>query len=297
MNAPRLLMCPPDAFDVSYAINPWMDPLAWARDAARLAGTAVTGWSALAETYRALGAEIELLPAEPGVPDLVFTANHAVVLDGKVLLARYRYPERQGEEAPVRAFFENARARGLVAELHDLPEGVFHEGAGDAVWDGSRGMFWMGFGPRSSQAARRTVEEVFGVPTLQLQLVDPRFYHLDTCLFALEGGEVIMYPGAFSAEGRELIRGVTGEGQVIEADPADAAALAVNAFALGRDIVMGACSTALETRLVARGYRVHRVPLGAFALSGGSAYCLTLRLDRASKRPVPARATAAAQPA
>jgi N-dimethylarginine dimethylaminohydrolase len=210
----------------------------------------------------------------------VFTANHAVVLDGKVLLARYRHAERQGEEPPVRAFFEHLRSRGLVEQLHDFPEDVFHEGVGDCIWDGARRMFWMGWGPRSSYAAKDTVETVFGVPALQLELVDARFYHLDTCLFALEGGEIVYFPGAFSEAGHQLIRSIAGSHNVIEASTEDAVALAVNAFALGRDIVMGACSEALETVLHARGYRVHRVPLEAFALSGGSAYCLTLRLDR-----------------
>jgi hypothetical protein len=34
MNRPeaRFLMCRPEHFAVSYAINPWMDPVSWARD-------------------------------------------------------------------------------------------------------------------------------------------------------------------------------------------------------------------------------------------------------------------------
>lgn len=282
MTKARLMLCPPDAFDVRYSINPWMAPRVWARNASQLAGEAAHGWTRLVETYRSLGAEIEILPAEQRQPDLVFTANHAVVLDRKVLLARYRFPERRGEEPFVRACFEHLERRGIVGELHELPDGVHHEGAGDCIWDGARSLFWMGYGPRSSYEAKRAVEALFGVPALQLELVDPRFYHLDTCLFVLDGGEVVFYPKAFSRDGEALIRAVAGRDMVIEAGDGDASALAVNAFPLGRDIVMGACGGRLERMLSERGYRVHRVPLHAFALSGGSAYCLTLQLNRSS---------------
>jgi N-dimethylarginine dimethylaminohydrolase len=213
---------------------------------------------------------------------LVFTANAAVVLDGTVLLARFRCPERQGEEPHFRRFFEGLRARGLVARVDALPEGVYLEGAGDCYWDATRQTFFMGYGPRSSREARAVVQDLFGVTAISLELVDPRFYHLDTAFCALSGGEALYYPPAFSPEGRRLLADVMGEANLIAVEDEDAAVLAANAVCLGRDVVFGACSPRLASRLAERGYRVRRVPIAAFGRSGGSAYCLTLRLDRTS---------------
>lgn len=275
---PHLLMSPPDHFEVTYRINPWMDPVRWSLDARRLSRDARRGWAALKARYEALGARISLMPAAPGWPDLVFTANSAVVLDGQALLARYRHPERAGEQAHGERLFERLRQRGEIDAVHHLPEGVYLEGAGDALFDARRGLMWMGHGPRSSPEAADCVRRVFGVPTLSLALVDPRFYHLDTCLCLLSGGEVLHVPGAFSAEGQALLHAVLGP-QLLTVPAEDAEHLGANAVCLGRDVVLCHCSPALRAQLQARGYRVHVVPLGAFGCSGGAACCLTLRLD------------------
>lgn len=291
----RLLMCPPDHFEVSYAINPWMDPAQWSASAARLAADAREGWARLRDTYRGLGVAIEVEPPVAGLPDMVFTANAAVVMDRKVVLARFRHPERQGETAHNRTFFEGLERRGLVDGVEITPEGVDFEGAGDCIWDAVRGLFWMGWGQRSDLKARETIERVYGLPALSLRLVDPRFYHLDTAFCALSGGEILYYPPAFDAAGQALLRDIAGAGNLIAAGDDDANTLAVNSVCLGRDVVFGACSGRLEAQLAERGYRVHRAPLAAFGRSGGSAYCLTLRLDRRSGRPAVATGRQAAE--
>nr|MDP2192529.1 arginine deiminase-related protein [Rhodoferax sp.] len=256
-----------------------MDPARWSLDAKRLTQEAHSGWAALKACYEALGARVVVKPAVRGLPDLVFTANCAVVLDGKVLLARYLKPERAGEEAHGRRLFEQLHLRGEVDSLHRLPPGVFLEGAGDAIFDAGRGIMWMGYGQRSSLEARDTVARVFGIPTLSLALSDPRFYHLDTCFCLLSGGEVLYYPPAFSEAGRAQIRAVVGD-QLIEAGNDDALHLGVNSVCIGRDVVMCHCSAPTRQVLVALGYRVHVVPLGSFNRSGGAAYCLTLTLNK-----------------
>ena len=153
-----------------------------------------------------LGADIDLVPSVPGLPDLVFTANAAVVLDRQVLLARFRHPERQREEAHFEAAFRSLQARGVVDAVRKLPDDVVLEGAGDCVWDETRKLFWMGYGPRSDAAARHPVADAFGQDVIALELADPRFYHMDTALSALPGGEVMYLPDAFTAAGRDAIR-------------------------------------------------------------------------------------------
>ncbi|MFI4951110.1 MAG: arginine deiminase-related protein, partial [Caulobacterales bacterium] len=156
---PLFLMTDPSCFDVSYQINPWMRPTAWRPEHAAAAKAAS---AKLKAALKALGAEVETIEAIRGLPDLVFPANAAVVLDGRVLLARFRYPERQGEEAVFRAVFSRLRARGLVHDIVDLPDGVLQEGAGDCIWDTDRRLFWAGYGPRSSKASVGVIGRTFG---------------------------------------------------------------------------------------------------------------------------------------
>jgi ornithine aminotransferase len=276
--APQFLMSPPDFFEVAYAINPWMNPQQWSLDSRRLKRDALSEWDALRATYEALGARVLVKPPAKGWPDLVFTANCAVVLDGKAILARYLKSERAGEELHGQRMFEQLEARGEIDAIFRTPEGVYFEGAGDAIYDPLRKLMWMGWGQRSSRAAHHTVEQVFGIPALPLELVDPHFYHLDTAFCLLSGGEILYHPAAFTGEGREQIRALAAD-QLIEAPQEDAAHLAVNAVCIVRDIVMCYCSQALRQCLEQRGYRVHVVPLGCFNRSGGAAYCLTLKLN------------------
>jgi N-dimethylarginine dimethylaminohydrolase len=278
-NSPRFLMCRPQHFAVSYSINPWMHPKAWAGAGEVLGADAARQWAALYRTLRDSGAAIEFVEPQPGLPDLVFTANAAVVLDGKALVARFRHPERQPEEPHFADAFRALRARGLIDEVLEMPEGVALEGAGDCIWDRRRGLFWMGYGPRSDKQASAVVEQTFSVPCLALELVDPSFYHLDTALCALPCGDVLYYPGAFSAEGRALIHAHVAPEQRIEIERADAELLAANAVCFGGVLVLSRASDALRRRLEERGYTVVATPLDAFLKSGGSACCLTLRLD------------------
>ena len=150
---PTLLMVEPTHYRVSYAINPWMDPAAWQRDPDGLHARAWAAWRALRAALEAAGAQVEVAPGAPGQPDMVFPANAAVVLDGRALLARFRHPQRRGEEPQFAALFERLRARSLLREVTKLPAGCFQEGAGDAIWDATRGHFWAGFGPRSAAAS------------------------------------------------------------------------------------------------------------------------------------------------
>jgi N-dimethylarginine dimethylaminohydrolase len=283
----RFLMCRPVHFAVSYAINPWMDPQSWASEEHTHAAASRREWTGLTRRLTDLGAAIELVPPAPEVPDLVFTANAAVVMDRRVLLARFRHPERQREEAHFEAAFRLLQARGLVDAVDTLPGDVLLEGAGDCVWDRTRSLFWMGYGPRSRVAARHTVEDMFGQETISLELADERFYHMDTALCPLPGGEIMYVPQAFTPAGRGMIRHRITAAQRIEIGMEDASRLAANAVCLGNTLVMSGCGERLRRQLEERGYRVMTTPLRSFLRSGGSAFCLTLRLDLQS---VPARA-------
>ncbi|WP_114394301.1 dimethylarginine dimethylaminohydrolase family protein [Oleisolibacter albus] len=280
----RILMCAPEHFEVRYSINPWMHPDQWSSRRDELTGRSRDGWSMLRHTLERLGAAIELVPPQPALPDMVFTANAAVALDGTVLVASFRHAERQGETAHFRRAFEQLAARGLVRQVVDMPPGLCLEGAGDCVHDRGREMFFLGHGFRSDKAAAPLVAELFGEAVVPLELVDARFYHMDTCLNPLAGGEVMWVPCAFSAQGQGQLREIVGTDRLIEVPMEDAAKLACNSVNLDRDIVLAEASSRLKSMLAERGYQVHEVPIRSFGLSGGSAWCLVLRLDRPSLR-------------
>ena len=276
------LMCPADHFKVSYSINPWMEPKAWAGDPSFLHRRAKQQWDDLVATLTSAGASVHTMAPDHGVPDLVFAANAAVVLDRKVLLSRFRHPERRREEPVYGAALNELYATGLFDELVPVPEDVVLEGAGDCIWDPVRQLFWMGYGFRSEISAAAFVERTFGARGVPLELRDPRFYHLDTALCALPCGGILHYPGAFTPLALEILYAEVAPEDRLALDESEACSFAANAVAFGRAIVMSTCSIRLCRVLEERGYAVLQTPLDAFLRSGGSACCLTLRLDHRS---------------
>lgn len=281
-NGPTFLMTDPAHYEVSYSINPWMDPARWSAAPDERHRQAVTCWTALRLALEQAGAEVEVVPGQPGLPDMLFPANAAVVLDGRALMARFLYAERQGEEPHFQAFFEQLRDQGRLQEVAQLPEGVVQEGAGDCIWDPLRRHFWVGWGQRSSRESVAAIERHFGFPVVPLELVSPRYYHLDVCFYPLPGGEVVFYPDALSEAAWAEIRRRVPDDLRIEASAAEADLLCLNAVNLGRDIIMARGTERLKDELDGRGYRCIELDLEPFILSGGGAYCMTLRLDRNS---------------
>ncbi|MGH3599187.1 MAG: dimethylargininase, partial [Pseudonocardiaceae bacterium] len=194
--ARRFLMCPPRYFTVSYTINPWMDP-SRPVDTAR----AMAQWTALADTYRALGHTVEVIDPEPGLPDMVFAANAGTMIDGVVLGARFRNAQRAAEAEHYRRWFVAHSARKMR-----MPRAV-NEGAGDLMWTGS--LLLAGTGFRTEPAAHAEAQALLGVPVISLQLVDPYYYHLDTCLLVLDDSPsaplIAYYPAAFSPAAQRVL--------------------------------------------------------------------------------------------
>lgn len=294
---PTILVVAPTHYDVSYSINPWMDPQAWARDPRGMHRHAMQAFDALCEALDASGFAVEVAPGAPGLPDMVFPANAAVVLDGKAVLARFRYPQRQGEETPFAAIFASLQARGLIDSVTTLPEGCYQEGAGDCIWDASRGHFWAGFGPRSSREAADAMSRHFGREVVALELATAHSYHLDVCFCPLAGGELLYYPPAFSASALREIHARVPASLRIEATEDDLRHFSVNAVNLDDQVVMTRTTPHLRTEFARRGYRLREVDLSPFMLSGGGAYCMTLRLDRDSAAGLATRNAAAGRAA
>jgi N-dimethylarginine dimethylaminohydrolase len=283
LSKPLLLLTDPAHFEVSYTINPWMRPRDWAEDPVGHLAAAGRSFQSFAAALTGAGARLEIAPGIAGLPDMVFPANAAVVLDRRALLARFRHPQRRGEEQHFHEHFRVLMERGsILDEVAQLPPNCFQEGAGDCIWDPLRGRFWAGYGQRSTRQAAAEISAFFGRETTALELVSPRFYHLDVCFCALSGGEIFYYPPAFSAASIAAIRKVVAPEDLIEATDEDAARFNVNAVNIDDRLVMATASRNLVARLAERGYRVGEVDLQPFIMAGGGAYCMTLRLDYCS---------------
>ncbi len=279
---PTLLIVDPAHYDVSYAINPWMQPDAWARDPQGMRDAALRASQALRMALEGAGCKVEVAAGAPGLPDMVFPANAAVVLDGRALTARFRHPQRRGEEEHFLAIFLHLREQGLLEEVEQLPEGCFQEGAGDCIWDAARGHFWGGYGPRSRRESIDAMAEFFGPEIVPLELVSDRCYHLDVGFCPLSGGEILYFPPALSSAALRALHERVPPELRIEASEEDLRHFSVNAVSVGRTIVMNRTTVRLRDELTRRGYSVSEVDLAPFVLSGGGAFCMTLRLDCSS---------------
>jgi N-dimethylarginine dimethylaminohydrolase len=261
------LMCRPEHFAVRYAINPWMDPrVPVDRD------LAIRQWDALRRTYLDLGHRVDLLDPVPGLPDMVYAANGATVVGGVVLGARFRHPERAAEADAHRRWF---RAAGFTRVVE--PEFV-NEGEGDLLVAGPPGarIVLAGTGFRTDRRAHAEAQRVLGTPVVGLELVDPRYYHLDTAVAVLDEETVAWLPEAFTAPSQAVLRARFPDAVV--AAPADAAVLGLNAVSDGRHVVLPAQATGLAADLAERGFTPVPVDLSELLKGGGGPKCCTLEV-------------------
>jgi N-dimethylarginine dimethylaminohydrolase len=260
-------MAPPEHFGVLYEINPWMH-----RQVAVSPTVAAAQWTGLHRLLTdELGAEVSLIEPQPGLPDMVFTANAGLVYGKRAVISNFRHPERQGESAHFAAWFAE---HGYQVEA--LTEELAFEGEGDALFLSDTlyaGYFW-----RSDVRAHALLGDLLGVRVLSLQLVDPHFYHLDTCFCPLDGETVAYYPPAFDEYARRVIE--ANIPRRIEIVPDEAARFAANAVVLGGHVALNAGCPEFESALREYGFTPHGLPLDEFLKAGGSAKCLTLHLDR-----------------
>lgn len=260
-------MCPPAHFDVVYRINPWMDPAEGAD-----ASLAMQQWRRVAAAYRDAGHDVALVDPVEGLPDMVFAANAGIVVGDRVLVSRFRHPERTGEEQAYRRWFD----RLGFAEVASAS--CVNEGEGDYL--PLESMILGGSGFRTDPRSHREVEDYFGLPVVALELVDDRFYHLDTALAVLESGvdavTVAYWPGAFSTASR----GVLGElfPDAVIATEEDALAFGLNACSDGVNVVLSASARHLSVMFRERGFSVVPIDTSELQKAGGSVKCCTLEL-------------------
>lgn len=264
-----VLLVEPTFYEVAYVINPHMEGRVGSVDSA----AAQSQWSALVEIYRSLGLEVYLVEGRPGFPDMVFCANQTLpsldpASNRSIIASRMATSERTGEVAYFERFFAKHGYR-----IHPAPEGPF-EGMGDACWHYDRRLLWIGTGPRSSLEAAEEVCRVLDVRAVGLNLVDPLFYHLDTCLSILDADTALWVPSAFNAEGRTILERLIPRLIAVPHDEA-VSSLACNAHCPdGHHVVIqsGCHNTVRPIR--SHGFEVIECETREFLKAGGSVFCM-----------------------
>ena len=254
-----------DHYGIYYEINPWMN-----RQNGCDHDLAIRQWQGLRRLLEKSGACISCLPPVAGLPDLVFTANAALIYRDMAIPARYRYAERQAEERHGQQWLSQNGFR-----IQALRPGIYFEGAGDALFCGET--LFAGYRYRSDIRGHQEIGDLLQCRVISLELTDPQFYHLDTCFCPLAPGVAIYYPGAMDDYGRRALHDSVDD--LIPVDDAEARNFACNAVVVGRTVITNMGCPQLHCHLEARGFIPQATPLGEFVKAGGSAKCLTLRLD------------------
>lgn len=257
-------MSRPDHFEIAYEINPWMHIENQARPQ-----RALNQWQRLHDRYRRLGVDIELVDQPSGLPDFVFTANGGLVFGKKVVLPSFRPAQRRPETPHFKAWFEDHGYETLAVKNH-------FEGEGDALFFGDT--LCLGYGRRTSIESHAEVRDLLGVKSLSLELVDPRFYHLDTC-FAPLGDVVVYYPEAFSREGRSAIEKLAPPDKRVALSLEEAEGFAANCVLIDGVAVSSCALKSFERKLAGAGLAGDAFELDEFMKAGGGSKCLTLKLD------------------
>jgi N-dimethylarginine dimethylaminohydrolase len=255
-------MTAPTFFTVEYAINPWMDTSVPVDT-----HLALSQWEALRQTYKELGHTVELVEPVAGLPDMVYAANGGLMVNGRAVAARFAYPQRAAESA---AYAEWMTRHGY----HPTDTRHTNEGQGDLLVVGS--IILAGYGFRTERQAHDEIAAALQMPVVSLELVDPRFYHLDTALAVLDNTTIAFYSPAFSDASRAQLLELFPD--AIEVSSADAFVLGLNAVSDGRNVVLPAAATGFAAQLRDAGFRPIGIDLSELLKGGGSVKCCTLEV-------------------
>ncbi|WDE98518.1 TIGR00300 family protein [Lentisphaera profundi] len=270
MKKQKIVMCRPDYFGVNYEINPWMEGQIGRvnRDLAR------DQWNYLYKTL-AQYVDIHCIPAQEDMPDLVFTANGGLSLGENMILSRFRLTERQAEES---IFYDEFNK--LHYQLSDFGRSLSFEGEGDALFQANERLLWAAYGVRSCLEVQLHIMKSWQIEVIPLRLIDPRFYHLDTCFAPLSAGEALYFPNAFDAFSLSEIEQRISPANRILVSEEDACQFACNLFNIKEHIFTNAMSPELIEKLNDRGYQIHICAVSEFMKAGGGVKCLTMKLEQ-----------------
>lgn len=255
----RVLLCRPTHFTVDYIINPHMQPHSVNPK------KALQQWEALVACLESLNIKVDVIEQQPDVPDMVFATDQGIVRDGAILLANFRYPQRQKERVYYREWFRDHgfRLRAL--------SNIFPFEGGDTLFFGD--MLLVGTGFRANVASCEELARKLDVDVMPMRLVNPRFYHLDMCFLPIDAETAFYYPEAFSRNSRNLLKRLVPN--LYELSEEAAEAYAANSLVSGKDILISkGCPQSFHDDLKKLGMHIHEIEMTEFKKAGGGIHCL-----------------------
>lgn len=270
----RVFMIDPTYFSINYVINPHMEGNVGNVDNT----VAYDQWKAISDKFRELGLDVDELQGQPGLPDMVFSANQSLPYeteDGKrhVFMSSMHSDQRKEEVPFIEQFY---RQKGYEVHYLENEKELTFEGMGDAIWHSGRRLLWGGFGFRTSLDAYKQIAESYEVPVVTIKLTSETFYHLDTCFAQLNAETALLHPDAIADESLELIRKLIPN--IIEAPKKEAEELfACNAVCPdGRNVMIQEGCDEVNSKLEEAGFTVHELDTSEFLKSGGSVFCMKM---------------------
>lgn len=263
----KILMCPPDYYGIQYEINPWMK-----MDIQAKQPLAKNQWENLYDILKnELKTDIKLVEPKKEVPDMVFTANAAVMHGNKAILSRFKHPQRQQEEKYFAEWFSKNGYK-VITLLKDM----LFEGAGDALYLGKS--LYAGYVPRTGISSHLYISELLNIHVISLELISNKFYHLDTCFCPLKNDYLIYYPNAFDKYANQVIESNVPEEKRIIVNEEEAACFTCNAVNVDNAVVTNLTTKRFTRLLEEKGFRHYQTDLSEFMKAGGAAKCLTLKI-------------------
>ena len=228
-------------------------------------------WSTLKSAIEKEGVQVLVLDPVPDLPDMVFVCNSGIVLDKNVYLSKFKHKERTGEQEHYLKWFESQNYNTLGRDYSE-----FFEGGGDACFS-DYNTLWAGYGARSSKSVYEKIKQLGNFDVVICDLVDPKFYHLDTCFCPVGQHSALWYPPAFSPSTQNEIKKRLPD--AIEVSAEEAKNFVCNAINI-RNTVISPIGVSEKTKenLAKIGYSVVEVDMSEFMKSGGACQCLVLKL-------------------
>lgn len=264
----QLLVSDATHFQVDYEINPYMCMTVQPDLAA-----AVAEHRSIVAAHRAAGRRIEYIASAPECPDMVFTANAAVVRGQRAVLG-YPPPERKAEVP----YFQD----WLVSHGLDVVEAPYlFSGQGDALACGD--LLLTGYGQRTDARMHGVLARELGYQVVPLHTVSSRWYDLDLAVAVINDDTLAYCPDALDAPSRHRLLGLGL--QLIEVSVDEAARFALNLISDGTTVTMSRGAPRLAGTLRTRGLRVVELDTTELAKGGGGVRCTALTLDNAPGSP------------
>jgi N-dimethylarginine dimethylaminohydrolase len=232
---------------------------------------AITQWQQLVEAYNKLQVTVIVIDQQKGNPDMVFATDEALVFGKNILLSRFWCKERRMESTYYEEWF---RKNGYTITY--LPNDVYFEGNGDSfLWDEK---LFIGVGFRADKNSCKAVEKLLDLEVIPLEIIDPKFFHLDVGCFPLNNETMFYYPTAFSNKSRKVLKKAVPN--LLELTKEEAYGFCANSIVTDHYVIHQKGNNSFKNKLKELRYTSIEVDAGEFMKSGGGIHCLTNILEK-----------------